>query len=319
MLQRQAASLHQLHRAITTSPAPLPNASLTIAIHDIPLAGTFSFARPTRSSTAKHIFPMPHFSFWSWPLPFIGSIASAARTIARLEAETGFARKDPRAVWRGTSWYNNGAGSSPRLRQELVAKTKGVTWADVQALDWETNSHDASNALKIEDFCRYRYIIHTEGVGYSGRLQFHQLCESVILSPPLDWMQHTSHLIKPILSTDLLSRAGSKRYPSAHVREAWPEPYAVDEANMVFVNPDWSDLEDTVQWLEDHPSLAAGVAKRQRDLYAYKGYVSPAAEVCYWRALVNGWSQVARPLGQEWEQEGVRFEEYTVTKADWRT
>ncbi|KAF7549905.1 hypothetical protein G7046_g8188 [Stylonectria norvegica] len=314
MLQRQTASFNQLHRAIVTSPEPLPDIAFILAIHDIPTASSFSFARPAHPLAHDHTFPIPHFSFWSWPLPFIKSIHSAARAIAALEAQTPFLEKDPRAVWRGTPWFNNGAGPHPRVRQDLVAMAKGAGWADVQALDWEANGRDAKNALNIDDFCRYRYIIHTEGVGYSGRLQFHQLCESVVLSPPLEWMQHTSHLIKPTFSSTILNPEFSANYSSARTREAWAMDYPATEANMVFVSPDWSDLEATVQWLEQHPDIAAGIARRQRALYAENGYLSPAAEVCYWRALIRGWSKVAKPVGQEWHVEGMSFEEFVVVQ-----
>src|SRR5687767_3784728 len=205
MRHRQLSSLHQLHRALLTSPSPLPNTTLTLSAHDVSSASTIAFARPLVSPSQKRILPMPHFSFWSWPLPFIGSLPSAARRIAEIEDEVDFESKDARAVWRGTRWFNNGAGMNARGRQELLKVANGKNWADVEALQWETNSEDASNALRIEDSCKRKYIVHTEGFGYSGRLQFHQLCASVILSPPLEWMQHTSHLIRPVFSSTLLS------------------------------------------------------------------------------------------------------------------
>jgi hypothetical protein len=316
MLHRQSATIHQLYRAIKTSPEPLPNTSFAFGTQDRPVDASLSFARPTISPSRKRIFPMPHFSFWSWPLPFINSLPAAARAITSLEASLPFAAKDPRAVWRGTTWFNNGAGSHPRLRQDLVSTAAGSLWTDVQALEWETNSREARNALPIQDFCRYRYIIHTEGIGYSGRLQFHQLCESVVLSPPLEWMQHTTHLIRPVFSSTLLGRADTSRYPSAYERKGWPREYPVEEANMVFVASDWSDLEETVRWLEDHQDVAAGIARRQRETYHGGGYLSPAAEVCYWRALLRGWSEVARPVGEKWDQPGMPFEEFVSGRED---
>lgn len=316
MLHRQSATINQIYRALKTSPEPLPNTSFALGAQDQPIDASLSFSRPVLSPSRKRIFPMPHFSFWSWPLPFINSLPVASRAIAALEAVTPFSAKNPRAVWRGTTWFNNGAGSHPRLRHELVAKAAGSRWADVQALEWETNSHEASNALNIEDFCSYRYIIHTEGIGYSGRLQFHQLCESVILSPPLEWMQHTTHLVRPVFSSTILGRAGRSKYPSAYEREEWPVEYPVEEANMIFVSSDWSDLREVVQWLEDNQDVAAGIARRQRETYYDGGYLSSAAEVCYWRALLRGWSEVARPVGEKWEQPGMPFEEFVSGRQD---
>ncbi|KAH6891375.1 glycosyl transferase family 90-domain-containing protein [Thelonectria olida] len=309
MLQRQKASIHQLHQALVTAPEPLPNASFALSIHDKPIHTSFTYARPVSSDSPRHHFPMPHFSGWSWPLPFIGSLSSAAAAIADIEARTPFHTKDPRPVWRGTVWFNNGAGRYPRLRQDLLAAAGNTTWADVQKLHWETGAHNASNALRIEDFCQSRYIIHTDGVAYSGRLQFHQLCESVVLTPPLEWMQHTSHLIRPVCSSTLL---GTKPYIPSSMNETWYQNHSPTESNLVFVSPDWSDLEDTVRWLEEHQDIAAGIARRQREMFAQKGYLSPAADACYWRALIRGWSEVAQPVGAEWEQKGIPFEEFVV-------
>jgi hypothetical protein len=280
---------------------------------------------------------MPHFAFWTWPLAFVGSIHNAATSIAAIESTLPFSKKNPRAIWRGTSWYNNGASPNPRLRQELIKLTKDATWADVQPLKWTTSSKEASNSVRIEDFCRYKYIIYTEGVGYSGRLNFHQLCESVILSPPLEWIQHTTHLVKPIFSTNLFELESSLKreseneeqrtkdaegyklnkrnldHPSDRTKVSWPVTYPVSEANMIFVAPNWSDLEATVQLLEKYPKVAKGIARRQRELFAGGGYLSPAAEVCYWRALIRGWSSVADIDGEKgWEADGMSWEQFSL-------
>jgi hypothetical protein len=46
-----------------------------------------------------------------------------------------------------------------------------------------------------------------------------------------------------------------------------------------------------------------------------KGYLSPAAENCYWRALINGWSQVAKTDSDEkWDEgEEIRWETFSLT------
>lgn len=315
MRHRQSAILQQLHRAIIASPDHLPTTYFAFAVHDQPAASSLSFARPVFSPSQKRILPMPHFSFWSWPLPFVTSIPDAERAITALEDTTSFKEKDPRAIWRGTTWFNNGAGSYPRLRQDLVAKVPpDAPWADIQALSHGgANPQEMANAIPISDFCKYRYIVHTEGIGYSGRLQFHQLCASVLLTPAPEWMQHTTHLMRPVHSSTLLDRPS---HASRRVREGWLVEYPADEANAVFVAPDWSDLEATVRWLEEHGDVAEGIARRQRETYAEGGYLGPAAEVCYWRAAIRGWSEVARPTGDGWDGQGVPFEEFITGKED---
>lgn len=51
-----------------------------------------------------------------------------------------------------------------------------------------------------------------------------------------------------------------------------------------------------------------------------KGYLSEAAEACYWRALINGWSKVARTEGNEkWDEANeIRWETFSLTgKTEW--
>ena len=269
----------------------------------------------------------------------------AAGAIAEIEVALPFYKKIPKAVWRGTAWFNS--VHNPRLRQNLLREAKGKDWADVEALDWKGGgSRDAVNALPIEDFCGYKYVLHTEGVAYSGRFQFLQMCASVVITPPIQWLQHTTHLVKPLFSSSLdldfpadnpavqrhasgadsAAQAASASKPehkqggwkpSERVRRSWPVQYPADEANIVFVAPDWSDLGATVAWLEAHPAVAEGIARRQRELFVGGGYFSPAAEMCYWRALVRGWAEVVRTEGMGWEDtKGVTFEEFSLTNGE---
>ncbi|CAK7210043.1 hypothetical protein SEUCBS140593_000695 [Sporothrix eucalyptigena] len=339
MLNSRTAAIHQLHRALITSPEPIPDTYFSINFQDQPFGTSWGYSRALNPAFRsqdrdERNFLMPHFSFWAWKLPFIGSMARAAAAVDRLERETypSFHDKIAKAVWRGTTWFNS--VHNPRLRQNLLAVSKGQSWADVEALEWvggggskgaKDSGQNATNAMAIEDFCRYRYVLHTEGVAYSGRFQFLQMCNSVTITPPIVWMQHTTHLVKPVFSSQLLASTtantqmpgtktgnanGPHRKPVqkfAHVvkttggksrskqakkvqrnvpdtgrkasgHKSWPVSYPATEANIVFVAPDWSDLNDTVAWLEAHPDIAAGIAHRQRDLFVGGGYFSPAAE-----------------------------------------
>ncbi|KAI1805132.1 hypothetical protein F4811DRAFT_233312 [Daldinia bambusicola] len=353
MLQHRSATLHQLANALLAAPPsehpPLPDTILAFNHEDDPASPSLSYSRPADPSfdgPGRHVFPVPHFSFYAWPVPHVRSFPRAAASVADLEARfPSWSAKDPRAVWRGTTWFNSARGGG-RLRHELVlvagrGKGKGKgggggegeeeekAWADVQPL-----AANGSNALMIEDFCRYRYVIHTEGVTYSGRFQFHQLCASVVVAPPIAWMQHLTHLVRPAFSYQLegVERVtpnnndgggggngnGNGRgkllpYPAAWVKAAWPKEYDPSEANIVFVAPDWSDLESTIAWLERHPKIAEGIARRQRELFHGGGYFSPAAEMCYWRALLRGWSEVVRTEGQGFENlEEIPWEEFSL-------
>ncbi|KAH8671336.1 hypothetical protein BX600DRAFT_480475 [Xylariales sp. PMI_506] len=358
MISHRLATLHQIHSAIITAPDPseIPNTIFAFNHNDDPLSGTFSYSQPAdpaRNGPSDHYFPIPHFSHWSWNLPFIGSLPRAAAAISRIEGDgstsgnadsASWGRKIAKAVWRGTPHFGNTASSTTaRQRQDLLLSTKDKPWADIEALKWtltqlNATSRTASNALPIEDFCRYKYIVHTEGLTYSGRLPFHALCASVVLTPPLAWLQpHERRLFRPVFSSDLgpnvtrtprpaqeIGREGSgifekvklAPYPARWVREAWGTGHQAEEANVIFVAPDWSDLEAVIAYLEDNPDVAKGIARRQRELWHGGGYLSPAAEACYWRAALRGWAGVVRFEDQFKDlfarAEGVPFEEFVV-------
>lgn len=333
MLASRTASLHQIHRALLTAPSsetPIPDTLFALNFQDQPFGTAWAYSRQADPQSRPgfddgnpnaRTFLMPHFSFWAWKLPFVGSMSRAAEAIQRVESATAFASKIPKAVWRGTIWFNS--VHNPRLRANLLAATKDKPWADVEALKWDTVSKDASgartasNALAIEDFCRYKYVLHTEGVTYSGRFQFLQMCASVVITPPIGWMQHATHLVRPLF-TRSLKEAGGSWTPNPMTWRSWPTEWSAEEANIVFVAPDWSDLEETIQWLEAHPKAAEGIARRQRETFVEGGYFSPAAEACYWRALVRGWSEVVRWDERELEEfgDGQTFEGFVLTNGD---
>ncbi|OAA63698.1 Lipopolysaccharide-modifying protein [Niveomyces insectorum RCEF 264] len=353
LLDARASALHQISRALLTAPfsdemdasSSALDTVFALNVQDQPHGSAWTYSLPAfPAPTAGNApigrsFLMPHFAFWAWRPRFIGSMARAAAAVDRLEDDraTGtFAKKDPRAVWRGTARF--GSAHHPDLRRNLLAATAGRPWADVQELAWldedrdgvvnQQAMQDASNALMIEDFCRYKYVVHTEGITYSGRFQFHQLCRSVVLTPPIAWMQHTTHLVKPLFSSDIdldldldvtvdvdvdhdLGHNATRWQPTDDEEAAWPHARP-NEANLVFVAPDWSDLGATVRWLEAHPAVAEGIAARQRSLFADRGYLSPAAEACYWRALLRGWRQVVQ-FNESALAEGVPWELYSLT------
>jgi hypothetical protein len=117
-----------------------------------------------------------------------------------------------------------------------------------------------------------------------------------------------------MFSSDIHASPGAGGWePSEGVTEAWPIHYPPEEANAVFVSPDWSDLERTVAWLEVNPSVAEGIARRQRELFVGKEYLSSAAEICYWRALIRSWSEAVQYESGEWEgREVVSWELFSL-------
>ncbi|RFU28056.1 hypothetical protein B7463_g8281, partial [Scytalidium lignicola] len=338
-LQDRTASFHQIHRALLTSPEPLPDTVFALNILDNPLPGTWSYSRPVSSSLEfdvdspgqdNPIFPMPHFSYFSWPKRYIGSLSSALSRIATIEESTPWTEKIDKAVWRGTTWFTPAGRPEGRRRllevvreRDGAGKVKGnmKSWADIMALE-----SGKGNELRIEHFCRYRYVIYAEGVTYSGRLPYHQACASVLLSPPITYLQHTTHLIRPLFSWSLplsssssVQNPPSKPVPNPDVKTntSFPISYPPSQANAIFVSSNWDDLEATVQYLQSHPDIGERIARNQRETFVGRGYLSDAAEVCYWRELIRAWSSFAVVDEEEWE-EGMLWEDYILTgKVQW--
>lgn len=305
--QERISVLHQLDRALTTSPSPLPNTIFAFNILDTPMNNSWAFSRSNNPQIEDgNYWVMPHFSFWSWPISFIGSVDQALFKIGHIEKNIQWTEKIDKAVWRGTGWFNTVGNKD--LRPSLIQLGKEKEWADIEALKWNTNAESAENSIGIEDFCRYKYIVYTEGITYSGRLLFHQACASIILTPPPTYLLHNTHFMRPIFSSSFFPerKAPAKGVYNWAIR--WPKTYGPSEANIIFVEPDWSDLEETIMYLRNHPEIATGIAERQRELFTR--YLSPAAETCYWRALIRGWSKVAEPYYEDggwagWDAEGV--------------
>lgn len=135
--------------------------TFSFSIIDSPRENAWSFSRSTNPDLANdNYWVMPHFSFWSWPLQFIGTVDEALARIEAVEREAAWDEKIDKAVWRGTAWFNS-VGNT-QLRPQLLQLSKGKEWADVETLNWETNGEKANNSIPIEEFCKYKYIIYTE-------------------------------------------------------------------------------------------------------------------------------------------------------------
>lgn len=154
----------------------------------------------------------------------------------------------------------------------------------------------------------------------------------MILTPPPTFLLHNTHLMRPIFSSSIDTSSdepsatkGSatpppSSYPHESTNQTWPISYPLSQANIVFVKPDWSDLEATIKFLRQHPEVAEGIANRQRDVMVTQGYLSQAAETCYWRSLIKAWNKMARTSesgdgGRGYWGDGVRWETFSLTRS----
>ena len=107
-------------------------------------------------------------------------------------------------------------------------------------------------------------LFSSAGRSYSGSLKYRQICRSVIVSHKLQWIQHYHYLLRS---------NGTNQ-------------------NFVEVERDFSDLETTMNDLLTHPEEARRISDNSVKMFRER-YLTPAAEACYWRTLIQSWSEVS--------------------------
>jgi hypothetical protein len=286
---RDQATLHALHRAIVTSPEPLPNIEFTFNADDIASPDDTTWAYSRRKSDNK-LWLMPDFGYWSWPEPKIGSYSEVQMKATAMDAKVPWARKIDKLVWRG-------AMMDLLVREQLFEASAGHEWADIKILNWEDEAQGLShNVLTMDEHCGYKFVAHTEGVSYSARLQNLQNCQSVIVAHKLQWIQHHHHLMVT----------------------------SGPDQNFVEVGEDFSGLDVAMDMLVGDDELAQRIAENSVKTFR-EHYLTPAAETCYWRKLIRGWATVSfepefytKGTGEEVKWRGLPVESYFLERTmDW--
>jgi hypothetical protein len=293
--ERGLGLLQLLHRALesaTASGEQLPTIEAAIIVEDISdpptKDGTHTFWTWT-SKVSEEVdqrhWLVPNFDFWSARPPQ----GSYGETHSRaLQYNKPFAQKIPQIVWRGTEWV------SFALRRSLIEATTGKDWADVRAIAWDGSGED--DKMPSEEMCKYAMTVHTEGTSYSGRLKYLLMCDSLPFIHKREWTTYWYHLLKS----------------------------SGPDQNYVEVERDWSDLEAKVEYYLSHPEEAQRIIDNHLATFRRR-YLTRAAQSCYVRRLIQGYSQVAfkpnvwRRLKHEGEAErprGVSFETFINMPSD---
>lgn len=254
---REFATLLALHRAMISSPERLPNIEFAFNSDDrIASAPMWGYARRAEDTD---IWLIPDFGYWSWPETKVGTMKEVQMKATMLEdEETGAWRnKVQKLLWRG-------ATMGLELREKFINVTHDKPWADVKALDWRDKDSMSHDLKSMPEHCQYKYLAHTEGNSYSGRLKYLQSCKSVVIAHQMDWIQHHHPLMRP----------------------------TGPDQNFVEVDRDFTQLSQKINWLEEHDDEAARIASNSVNTFRQR-YLTPAAEVCYWRRLIHAWAEVS--------------------------
>lgn len=281
---RLFATLDSLHRALVSFPdrAQLPNCEFIISWGDRPALGAPVWGY-TKKDTPEYddTWLMPDFGFFSWPEPKTGAYTEVRRAMKRVETDKPFETKVPKLVWRGALLIED--------RQKLLEHAQGNDWSDVRSINWEDKQDLEKNHLELAEHCRYMFIAHVSGLSWSGQGKYVRNCHSVLVSHTLEWREI---------------------YDSALV-------YSGPEQNAVRVADDWSDLGATMKTLLANTTMAKGIADNAKTMLRDR-YLTPAAEACYWRKLIQGYASVSfDPELYEADKKtlrGVPYESFTLLR-----
>lgn len=118
--------------------------------------------------------------------------------------------------------------------------------------------------MTVDEMCTYAMTQHTEGGSYSGRLKFLLNCDSLPFIHDLEWRVYFSHLLQ----------------------DSGPNQ------NYVRVRRDFADLEEKVEHYLAHPAESEKIVANSLATFRNK-YIVPAAQSCYLRRLIHGFSAVS--------------------------
>ena len=256
---RGFATLHAINRALLTYPdrAQLPNCEFRVYVGDFAGQGgdtLWVYTKPVESDT-ENLWLMPDFGMYDWPEAMIGSYTKSRRDMRAVEEEVPWEQKTRKLVWRGIIMPNY------QSRQDFLRVAQNRSWADVAA---ESISEPDGHMISMADFCRWMFVADVKGNSWSGGSKYKHNCHSVFVSQRLAWRE---------IYTGAMVDSGPGQ-------------------NWVSVRDDWSNLDETLQDLIADPVKAKTIADNSVRTLRDR-YLTPAAEACYWRRLIQGYASVS--------------------------
>lgn len=128
------------------------------------------------------------------------------------------------------------------------------------------------------------------GRSYSASLKYRQACRSIMVIHKLQYIQHHHYL---------LVASGTHQ-------------------NYVEVERDFSDLPQKIEELLDDPVKAQRIADNSVKVFRER-YLTPAADSCYWRALLHAWATASPDItaslsnsSSNGPQKGLRYESFAL-------
>lgn len=279
----QTGTIMMIYDAVVgAKPGTIPNIEFPFCADDDAIRAhrgiSWGYTRHTEFEDQRQVWVIPDFGYWEWYSSKIYSYADARRRILHRANKLTWTERKSQMIWRGAVKFNP-------IRKTLVNQVSGKGWSDV--MDCGGGKYCF---VPLEDHCNYKFILHTEGATYSGRMKYLQQCKSAMIMHTMHWITHFSHLLH------------------------WDGP----EQNVIKVEDDWSDLESKIQYYLEHPKETEAIAERGYKLFAER-YQTPAAISCYFRSLFDAWGANqgydVKLFDDHGLMRGVPFESYAIARA----
>lgn len=227
--------------------------------------------------SGQYLFP--DFSFASWPEAGIPSYSEFRREAEQVNAETPWHAKSNPAFWRGDALL----GSDIQARNSLLTVATGPgteTWSDVKRTSFWEEGPTIGKIVSPPEHCRHKFLIHSEGVAYSGRSKFILGCQSTVILHKLVWTQH----FHPALIADPASPDQNHIQLPGTFFENLPTTMQslIQEENDAKSAP----LSETRSGTTTGERIAANAKRTLTDRY-----LTPAATACYIRAALISYSK----------------------------
>ncbi|OAV98455.1 hypothetical protein PTTG_08520 [Puccinia triticina 1-1 BBBD Race 1] len=278
---RTEAILNSIQEAVITSPELLPDIEFVVKTSDAPQHGDDEHPLWVldRTQSQEEVWLMPDYGFYSWPEPKVGGMVEVRDKTAEREATLTWDKKISKAFWRGAILV--------KLREQLLEVSKGKSWSDIQPIVWQ----NLNGGLKTpEDHCNYKFLVHTEGYAYSGRLKYLQMCRSVVVGHEMQYIQHFHHLLDA-------------------------RPHSPTQNIALAKGPGFEHLPELIDGLLADPTWAESIANNSYPLFRH--YLSPAGVHCYWRQMFRAWAKV-QMFVPERSPKDTPFESFNLMHAvDW--
>ncbi|KAG2425711.1 hypothetical protein HXX76_013553 [Chlamydomonas incerta] len=249
-------ALMLLHRLVSRfGRTRLPDMEFGIHRGDVPKPGAWmSFCG--RRGELPGTWLYPDFGYYAWPEIMMPPWEAIRQRTQEVVAAHPFAARSSRMFWRGGAGKHINTDVRGKLLRALenrtdIADVRTIPTFDVLA------QRGLQSFTPLWDFCKHKYILYTEGNSYSGRLKYHVLCGSVIISHPRKYDTMLSALMQE----------------GSHI--------------VTTADNEWSDVAQVHQRLESNPRLAESIGNstaRLGDLLTEDG-VS-----CYLLALLRAYA-----------------------------